>query len=130
LRSGSLITARLAADFGRVVFAVPGSVDSELSRGPHSLVREGAVLATGPAEVLADLGFTAPADPLRPEPPSDPLEAGILAALEPSTPRGVEEILERTGAGAPAVLAALLRLELAGRIREIPGRRYVRPPGE
>ena len=129
VRSGSLITARLAADFGRLVFAVPGRVDTDLSAGPHSLVREGAVLATGPEEVIADLGYAAPdAGPVPDAPPADPLQAAILDVLDPSEPRGVETILERTGASAPATLAALLALELSGRVIAVSGRRYVRKP--
>lgn len=126
IRSGSLITARLAADFGRHVFAVPGRIDSELAAGPHSLIREGGILATGPGEVLEDLGLrpleSAPEEP----PPADPTTRAVLEALHPFEPRGAEEILEATGASAPAVLAALLDLELAGRIRPVEGRRWLR----
>jgi DNA processing protein len=128
VRSGSLITARLAGEFGRMVFAVPGRVDSELSRGPHALIRDGAILAETPEQVLEDLGYRALSEIERLPPPADPLQREILALLHQTEPRGVDEILEALEAGAPPVLAALLSLELGGWARALPGRRYLRSP--
>ncbi|MEN8149054.1 MAG: DNA-processing protein DprA [Planctomycetota bacterium] len=128
LRSGSLITARLAADFGRYVFALPGRVDSELSRGPHSIVRDGAILVDSPDQVLEDLGLKALTAIEPPPLPADPVQAAILSRLAGGETVGVEEILSAAGHTTPAVLAALTALEVAGRIRMAPGRRYVLRP--
>jgi len=125
IRSGSLITAGLAGEFGRDVYALPGRVDSDLSAGPHYLLRDGAILATGPAQILEDLGRKPLADTREPGPPADPVQAAVLALLDPSEPLGVDEVLRATDADAPAVLAALVELELSGRIRAVEGRRYV-----
>jgi len=125
-RSGSLITARLAADFGRHVFALPGRVDSDLSLGPHGIIREGAILVDRPAQVLEDLGLRALAATSEDAvpPPADPVQAAILGALDGRDSLNVEEILTAVPATTPAVLAALTALEMAGRIRVFPGRRY------
>ncbi len=126
LRSGSLITARLANESGRAVFGVPGRIDLDLAAGPHSLIRDGAILVTSPEQVLQELGVV----PLAPDPPApppaDPLQAEILSVLDPSEPRGVEEILVGVERNAPVVLAALTALEVSGRVRVFPDRRYVR----
>jgi DNA processing protein len=125
-RSGSLITARLSAELGRQVFAVPGSVDSELSRGPHALIRDGAVLAEGPEQVLLDLGYRElTAEPESP-PPEDPLQRRVLEALSSTEAVGADELLARLVVPAPALFAALLALELGGRIRSLPGHRFVK----
>jgi DNA processing protein len=126
LRSGSLITARLAADFGRTVFAVPGRVDSELAQGPHHLIREGAILAEHPGQVLEDAGLVPLAAAEAPPPIADPTQAAILDVLRPSDPLAVDEILVKTGLEAPPALGALLALELSGRVKVLDGRRYVR----
>jgi DNA processing protein len=126
LKSGSLITARLAADSNRDVFALPGRVDTELAAGPHSLIRDGAGLAECPEHVLTGIGVR-PLDAPEPPPlPEDPLQRRILEDLAPAEPRAVDEILRRTGEAAPAVLAALTALELSGRVKALPGRRYIR----
>ena len=126
VRSGSLITARLAGEFGRIVFAVPGRVDSDLSRGPHALIRDGAVLAETPEQVLEDLGYRPLTDIVTLPPPADPLQRQVLALLDPTEPRGMDEVLMALESPAPAVLAALLSLELGGWARALPGRRYIR----
>ncbi|HYK42905.1 MAG TPA: DNA-processing protein DprA [Thermoanaerobaculia bacterium] len=128
-RSGSLITARLANDFGRDVFAVPGSVFSETSAGAHELLRDGAILCRGAEDVLGEL-FPAiqGARPLVAAAPSIP------AALSPDA-RLLLEILVRDGEAtadelgaaadlaAATVLAALFELEAAGLAAEAgPGR--------
>lgn len=130
VRSGSLITARLAADFGRNVFAVPGRVDSDLARGPHSIIREGAILVDRPAQVLEDSGLKplAAEEPEETE-PADPVQRAIFSALDTADPKGMEEILDAVQAPAPAVLAALTALEFSGRVRAVAGRRYVRKGG-
>ncbi len=129
VRSGSLITARLAGEFGRLVFALPGRVDSELSRGPHALIRDGAILVESADQVLLDLGYRSIAEEAHLPPPVDPLQVRILALLDPTEPKGMDEVLLEVDLPAPAVLAALLALELTGWARALPGRRYIRSPG-
>ncbi|RMH03560.1 MAG: DNA-protecting protein DprA [Planctomycetota bacterium] len=114
-RSGSMITAGLAASLGREVFAVPGPLDSIVSRGPLALIREGAGAALGPEEVLADL------EPVRPEPADDPL----LVALE----RGDASLAELAAAlGLPEdqILLQLVEHELHGRVCRRPSGLYHR----
>ncbi len=130
LRSGSLITANLAGEAGKPVFAVPGSVDSELSRGPHALIRDGAALVEGPDQLLVDLGYRPLESLSAAPPPEDPLQRRILEALPETEAVGLEALLRGLSVPAPPVLAALLGLELGGFIRSLPGRRYARaPPG-
>jgi DNA processing protein len=123
LRSGSLITARLAAEAGREVFAVPGSIHAPLSRGCHALIQQGAKLVLGVDDILDELRpvgrarpATAAAPEQAPEAPDDPL----LAALG-FDPVGVDEIAARTGLDAATLAARLLDLELDGRIARLPG---------
>jgi DNA processing protein len=118
-RSGSLVTARLAADQSVPVFAVPGPIDSPTSAGPHALIRDGAHLLRDARDVLAELGIEL-AEPAAPAPAPrsrDPLVRAIVALLrrEPLARDALAARLARS----PAELAApLLELELAGRVRE------------
>lgn len=122
-RSGSLITARLAADAGREVFAIPGSIHSPLSRGCHALIRQGAKLVESVQDILDELG--APAGSSRsapgPEraPPRDPLLVGMGYG-----PIHVDALAARTGLAVPALQARLLELELQGRVARLDGGRY------
>lgn len=133
LRSGSLITARLAAEQGREVFAVPGSPLDPRCRGPNDLIRRGATLTESAEDILSEL---APALRRRPngagpavtapgpdEPPSEAPEAlaeRILALLG-TAPVSVDDLIRDTGQPAGFVRGALLELELAGRIERQPG---------
>jgi DNA processing protein len=124
LRSGSLITARLAAEAGREVFAVPGSIHSPLSRGCHALIRQGAKLVESGADILDELQpRRAARTPLAEAPatPNDPL----LAALghDPTT---LDALGARTGWSVQALSARLLELELDGHVRRLPGGLYQR----
>jgi DNA processing protein len=128
VRSGSLITARLANECGRTVLAVPGRIDLDLGLGPNSLIRDGAVLVQAPEHVLQEVGVL----PLAPDPdvrpPADPLQVRILDALDKTEPRGVEALLIALEEDAPPVLAALTVLELSRRVRPLPGGRYILMP--
>lgn len=135
LRSGSLITARLAAEQGREVFAVPGSIHSPLSRGCHRLLREGAKLVETAADILEELGpLAACLNPASGEAPAAPT-AGVpvagaerlLAALDHS-PADLETLVRRTGLTAGALSSMLLAMELQGLVQVSPGGRYVRSP--
>ena len=139
-KSGSLITAEIAQDAGREIFAVPGSPLDPRSRGANELLRQGAVLTETAADVLANLPMQPRssgqarlplvlADPLphMPETPeADPSTAcsSLLTLLGP-TPTAVDDLLRRCQFSASAVMAALLELELAGRVEALPGNRVV-----
>jgi DNA processing protein len=103
-RSGALITADLALEEGREVFAVPGEITSALSAGTNALLRLGAAPLTSAADVLASFG-------LEPE----PAESGQSPLLE-LLPASADEIVRKTGLGADEVARALVELELEGRV--------------
>jgi len=131
-RSGSLITARLGAELGREVLAVPGRVTSPESRGANRLIQDGAALALGWEDVIASLperwkrGLReAPAPAVAPEPVEAP-EARRVLALLGEDPVEIDRVIERSGLAAGRVSAALLDLELNGRVRQIEGKRFVR----
>lgn len=119
-QSGSLITARLAAEAGREVFALPGPARSPQSRGCHLLIQQGAKLVLSLADMLPELP-PAPSPPATAPAAEDPL----LAALgwEPCT---LDALQARTGWDTEALLARLLELELDGQVRRIGGGRFER----
>lgn len=127
LASGSLITARLAADAGREVFAIPGSIHSPQARGCHALLKQGAKLVEAVEDVLEEVdGFVR-----EPRPPvaGAPAPAGerdpVLAALG-HDPIGLDTLASRTGEPAQVLNARLLELEMEGRIARLPGQRFQR----
>lgn len=128
LRSGSLITARLAAEQGREVLAVPGSPLDPRARGTNDLIRQGAALCEGAEDVLRALegvrGFREPERPFAPAPATDAdvdkMREQVAALLSP-TPVSRDELVRATGAPAPIVLAALTELALAGRAELLAG---------
>jgi DNA processing protein len=128
LESGSLITARLAGEQGREVFAIPGSIHSPLSRGCHRLIRQGAKLVESAQDVLEELGEIAtPAAMFAPDEPVAPdgVEGQVLSSLG-HDPCGLDELASRSGLTADALLAILMGLELEGRVAALPGNRYQR----
>lgn len=121
--SGSLITARLAAEQGREVFAIPGSIHSPVARGCHKLIKQGAKLVETAQDILEELGsLEAPAAV---DTTSADDEHPLLAALG-HDPCGLDQLAERTGQPTERLLSDLLTLELAGRIAPLPGNRYQR----
>jgi DNA processing protein len=133
--SGSLITARLAAEQGRDVFAVPGFVKAETSRGTHALIKEGAALIEQAQDVIDAI-----APQLEPA-----MRARLTAAPQQHAqtanfgnhdrlvydalsydPLTVDHLLEQTGLPVPSVMASLLSLELQRRVRQLPGQRYLK----
>lgn len=127
LRSGSLITARLAAEQGREVFAVPGSPLDPRSRGVNDLLRQGAHVCEGVEDILRELrpdgALDEPGEPFdgpAPDPVDDALVEQVAALLSP-TPTPRDELARALGAPVGAVSAALLELALAGRAELLPG---------
>jgi DNA processing protein len=135
-RSGSLITARLAADHDRELFAVPGSIRNPLSRGCHELIRHGAKLTETAADILSELNFSRVFE-RRPDargglaPPSM-IEAGmdkdrkILLDALGFDPADLDVLVVRTGFKPEAVSSMMLILELEGHVQAAPGGRYSR----
>lgn len=116
--SGSLITARWAADQGRTVWALPGRVDHPMARGCHRLIHEGATLVEGPADVLSELGLAADSKARGPGPGlarASPVQQALAEALQGET-LTPDELAERTAEDLAAVLTALVELELAGAV--------------
>ncbi|MHC4593121.1 MAG: DNA-processing protein DprA [Planctomycetota bacterium] len=138
-RSGALITARLAGEQGRAVFAVPGNVDSPTSRGCHALIRDGALLVENARDVVEGLG-----------PLSEPIElpasseeaargtvedARVMALnarersileMVGSAPRHIDEIVAETQLAPSIVSSTLLTLEIRGLVQQLAGQRYAR----
>jgi DNA processing protein len=118
--SGSLITARVATEQGREVFAIPGSIHSPLARGCHALIKQGAKLVESAADILDELAWQQRlAPPMHPESAPDP----VLDALD-GAPTTLDTLAQTTGLTLDALSAKLLTLELDGRIASLPGGRY------
>jgi DNA processing protein len=126
--SGSLITARLAADQGRDVFAIPGSIHSPLSKGCHYLIREGAKLVECAEDVICELGWDGKEDEPPPSVELRPEEA-LLESLDFS-PVCVDQIAHRTGLPADEIATRLSLLEIAGRVVSLPGGWFQRQHSE
>ena len=147
-RSGSLITARLAGNYGREVFAIPGSIHNPMAKGCHRLIRDGAKLVEEAADVLVELppllelvmeSAAAPADKPAAGPGGMPGEAPeetgplasrpgyaeLLAALG-FDPCGISDLARRTGLTAAELSSMLLLLEMEGLVEALPGGRYCR----
>lgn len=122
VKSGSLITARCAAEQGREVFAIPGSIHAPQSRGCHALIRQGAKLVESAQDILEDLQVVDKVDrlsdpaPDRLSPPGDDL----LEAMG-HDPVGLDALQARTGLETAALQARLLELELDGQVSRMPG---------
>jgi len=129
LRSGSLITARLAAEQGRDVFAVPGSPLDPRAKGPNDLIRQGAILCEGVEDVLralaGSIGVRERERPYDLDPTEDDLDRDALrerlAGLLSPTAVSRDELVRATKAPTAAVMAALVELALAGRAELLPG---------
>jgi DNA processing protein len=133
LRSGALITATQALEQGREVLAVPGKVDSAVSRGVHRLLRDGAKLVEAVEDILEELGPDAPAPPAAGEADRPAAEPAGLGAAErkalgvlSSDPLAMDEIIRRSGLGAPEASSALTMLALKKLAVELPGKTFAR----
>jgi DNA processing protein len=133
LQSGSLITARLASEQGKDVFAIPGSIHSTQSRGCHELLRQGAKLVACAQDVLEELrpGLAAPFRPggggaAAPDGALLTRSARQLLSAVGFDPVGMDALVARTGTGAAELQAHLLELELAGLLARLPGGMFQR----
>lgn len=140
LKSGSLITARLAGEQGREVFALPGSVHNPLARGCHRLIREGVRLVEEPEELIEALApaaralgmelaarlasGTGAATPAAIEPASQDPEYRLLQQALGHDPATLDDLASRTGLPPAALSSMLLMLELDGRVESLPGNRF------
>lgn len=127
LRSGSLITARFAAEQGKEVFAIPGSIHSPLSKGCHALIKQGAKLVDCAQDILEELGNTFSEVPSSSNPIPDSLENEhpILIHFGHDI-ANIDSLVERSGLTPEHVSAMLLELELDGRVASLPGGLYQR----
>ncbi len=136
IKSGSLITARLAAEQGKEVFAIPGSIHSVQAKGCHALIKQGAQLVESAQDVLNTTGFgerhfainviatNSIKSLANPENASDNVAPHPLLTLIGHDPLTLDELANRSGESAQYLQAQLLELELAGKIERLPGNTY------
>jgi len=136
--SGSLITARLAMEFGREVYGVPGNATQPSSFGPNQLIKQGAKLVTGWEDVVEELPTPVRAELLPVEAATaeeratlveqdlGPTERPLYELLSLDESRHVDELVELSGLTSSEVLAALFDLELKGVVRQLPGKQFLK----
>lgn len=121
LQSGSLITARLALEQGRDVFAIPGSIHSPQAKGCHALIKQGAKLVDHVNDILDELGCV-----LQPQTPREYSASHPLFTHLQFDPVDMDSLSDRSGLTIEALSAILLQLELEGRVAALPGGLYQR----
>jgi DNA processing protein len=136
--SGSLITARLAMEFGREVFGVPGNVTQEVSFAPNQLIKQGAKLVTSADDVIEELPTPIRAALVQAEAAESeernalaaealsPTEQRIYTLLSVEEPRHIDDLVETTGLNSSEVLATLFELEMKGIVRQLPGKQFTK----
>ncbi len=126
-KSGAMITATTAAEQGRDVFAVPGSILSPASAGPNQLIKEGARVVTSAEDILEELHLTSVVHQreAREALPADPTEAALLGLLS-HEPTHVDDLTRAAGLPSSLVTSTLTLLELKGLARQLGGMLYVR----
>ncbi len=134
--SGSLITARLAMEFGREVFGVPGNVTQPVSFAPNLLIKQGAKLVAGAEDVIEELPTPVRAALVQAEQPEaeqrnlmvaaslNSLEKKVFELLSAEEPRHIDDIVESSGLNSSQVLATLFDLEMKGIVRQSPGKQF------
>lgn len=134
LTSGALITANMAVDFGRQVFAVPGRIDSPRSKGCHDLIKKGAKLCESAEDILSEFEYLFPPQ-RRSNPPGGSGDGRALALSDPEQTvleilsdeeMTIDEIIDRSQLACSAISVALLSLEMKRLVRQQPGRIYSR----
>jgi len=125
VQSGSLITARLASEAGRDVFAIPGSIHSPQSRGCHWLIKQGAKLVDSADDILEELNLGRPAAAAS-APSDEPADDDPLLDALGFEPVSLEALVARTGWSAAELSARLLELELDGHVARLPGQLFQR----
>jgi DNA processing protein len=138
-RSGSLITARLAYEQGRDVFAVPGNITSHKSFGPNNLIKDGAKLVHTWHDVVEELPLEVKAEILSAERGERFIEQArveqvelsgpertVLKMLRTDEPLHIDQLIVKAGLPSGDLMGALLRLEMLDRIRQLPGKSFVR----
>jgi DNA processing protein len=136
--SGSLITARLAMEFSREVYGVPGNATQPTSFAPNQLIKQGAKLVTNWEDVVEELPTEVRAELFAVEQPTaeeraslfeqalSPIEKKLYDLLSTDAPRHVDELVERSELNSSVVLAALFELEMKGIVRQMPGKQFVK----
>jgi DNA processing protein len=136
--SGSLITARLAMEFGREVFGVPGNVTQQMSFAPNQLIKQGAKLVTDAEDVIEELPTPVRAALVQAEAVESeqrnllasegltPTEKKIYDLLRIEEPRHIDDLVETSGLNSSEVLATLFDLEMKGIIRQLPGKQFAK----
>jgi DNA processing protein len=136
--SGSLITARLAMEFGREVFGVPGNATQPTSFGPNQLIKQGAKLVTSWEDVVEELPTPVRAELVPVESASAaervvlveeslaPAEKPLYTLLSVDEARHVDDLVEQSGLSSSEVLAALFNLEIRGVVRQLPGKQFLK----
>jgi DNA processing protein len=134
--SGSLITARLAMEFGREVFGVPGNVTQEVSFAPNLLIKQGAKLATNADDVIEELPTPVRAALVKAEAVESeqrnlllvdglsPLQRKLYELLSAEEPRHIDDLVDASGLNSSEVLATLFELEMKGIVRQLPGKQF------
>ncbi|WP_137895261.1 DNA-processing protein DprA [Ramlibacter sp. 2FC] len=120
LKSGSLITARLASEQGREVFAIPGSIHAAQSRGCHALIRQGAKLVESAQDVLEELRWPVPAPETEKPLPATGADDPLLTLMG-HDPVSLDALQARSGLDTPTLQTRLLTLELDGAVGRLPG---------
>jgi DNA processing protein len=135
LSSGALITANMAVEAGRQIFAVPGRIDSPRSKGCHDLIKKGAKLCEGAEDILSEFEYLFPSSNKRPtlnEDGSLPAltlsenEQKVYDALEEAGELSIDEVIRRSGLPTSTVSVALLGLEMKRVVKQLPGKMFMR----